>query len=157
MSAFVAVLLAGGWTWGAAPSAALLATASGTAFTTVVLGQMATAFACRSETRWVGRLGWRGNPLLLGAVAAEMAALFLFIGLPPLARLLGGGFPSALGWLRAAVAIPAVLLADAAHKATARPPAARQVRSQIPGVRMSLVMATSTNLISGPAPRERAA
>ena len=82
MSAFVAVLLAGGWAWGAAPSAALLATASGTAFTTVVLGQMATAFACRSETRWVGRLGWRGNPLLLGAVAAELAALFLFIGLP---------------------------------------------------------------------------
>jgi hypothetical protein len=66
----------------------------------------------------VGRLGWRGNPLLLGAVAAELAALFLFIGLPPLARLLGGGFPSALGWLLAAVAIPAVLLADAAHKAT---------------------------------------
>lgn len=54
-----------------------LATASGTAFTTVVLGQMATAFACRSEVRWVGRLNWRGNPLLLGAVAVEIAALFL--------------------------------------------------------------------------------
>jgi hypothetical protein len=71
-----------------------LTTASGTAFTAVVLGQMATAFACRSEARWVGRLDWRGNPLLLGAVAAEIAALFMFIGIPALARLLGGGLPS---------------------------------------------------------------
>ena len=117
MAAFVAVLLAGGWTWGETPSAALLATASGTAFTTVVFGQMAAAFACRSEVRWVGRLNWRGNPLLLGAVAVEMAALFLFIGVPPLARLLGGGFPSPLGWLVAAAVVPAVILADALHKA----------------------------------------
>jgi hypothetical protein len=49
MAAFIAVLLAGGWTWGAAPSSVLLAAASGTAFTAVVLGQMATAFACRSN------------------------------------------------------------------------------------------------------------
>ncbi len=117
MAAFVTVLLAGGWTWGETPSDALLATASGTAFSTVVLGQLATAFACRSEVRWVGRLNWRGNPLLLGAVTAEVAALFLFIGIPPLARLLGGGFPAPLGWLAAAAAIPAVLLADAVHKA----------------------------------------
>jgi magnesium-transporting ATPase (P-type) len=117
MTAFVAVLLAGGWTWGETPSEALLATASGTAFTTVVLGQLATAFACRSEVRWVGRLNWRSNPLLLGAVMAEIAALLLFIGIPPLARLLGGGFPSGLGWLAAAAAVPAVVLADALHKA----------------------------------------
>jgi magnesium-transporting ATPase (P-type) len=41
MAAFIAVLLAGGWTWGAAPSSVLLAAASGTAFTAVVLGQAA--------------------------------------------------------------------------------------------------------------------
>jgi calcium-translocating P-type ATPase len=117
MSAFAAVLLAGGWSWGQTPSAALLATASGTAFATVVLGQMATAFACRSQARWVGRLDWRGNPLLLGAVAVEVAVLFLFIGVPPVARLLGGGLPSLLGWLMAAMVIPAVFFADAAHKA----------------------------------------
>jgi magnesium-transporting ATPase (P-type) len=117
MSAFIAVLLAGGWTWGDTPSAALLATASGTAFTTVVLGQMATAFACRSESRWVGQLDWRGNPLLLGAVAVELAILFIFIGIPALARLLGGTFPSALGWLVAVTVIPLVFLADAMQKA----------------------------------------
>ncbi|HUY52949.1 MAG TPA: cation-translocating P-type ATPase C-terminal domain-containing protein, partial [Streptosporangiaceae bacterium] len=117
MAAFSAVLLAGGWAWGQTPSTALLATASGTAFATVVLGQLATAFACRSESRWVGRLDWRSNPLLLGAVAVEVAVLFLFIGVPGLARLLGGSFPSALGWLVAVLVIPAVFLADAAHKA----------------------------------------
>jgi calcium-translocating P-type ATPase len=117
MAAFTAVLLAGGWAWGRVPSAGLLTAASGSAFTTVVLGQLATAFACRSETRWVGRLDWRGNPLLLGAVVIEVGILFVFIGVPPLARLLGGTFPPTLGWLIAAAVIPLVFLADAAAKA----------------------------------------
>ncbi|MGE5287566.1 MAG: cation-translocating P-type ATPase [Micromonosporaceae bacterium] len=116
MAAFTVVLLAGGWAWGHTPSTALLAAASGTAFATVVLGQMATAFACRSQTRWVGRLNWRGNPLLIGAVAIELAILFIFIGVPPLARLLGGSFPPAIGWLAGLLVIPAVLFADAAQK-----------------------------------------
>jgi magnesium-transporting ATPase (P-type) len=117
MAAFVAVLLAGGWAWGQTPSATLLAAASGTAFTTVVLGQLATAFACRSESRWVGRLAWAGNPLLLGAVTVEVAVLFVFISVPPVARLLGGSFPPPLGWLAAVTVIPVVFLADAIHKA----------------------------------------
>ncbi len=117
MAAFVVVLLAGSWVWGAEPSTALLAAASGTAFTAVVLGQMATAFACRSQSRWVGRLDWRGNPLLLGAVAIEVIMLFIFIGVPPIARLLGGSLPPPIGWLVAATVIPAVFLADAAQKA----------------------------------------
>ncbi|MDA8319192.1 MAG: HAD-IC family P-type ATPase, partial [Actinomycetota bacterium] len=126
MAAFCAVLLAGGWTWGRTPSAGLLVTASGTAFTTVVLGQLATAFACRSGSRWVGRLHWRGNPLLLGAVVIELALLAVFLWVPPLARLLGGGPPTALGWLLAVAVIPVVFAADAAYKA------ARSRRSTIP-------------------------
>ena len=117
MSAFVAVLMAGAWVWGRTASAPLLAAASGTAFTTVVFGQLATAFACRSESRWVGRLAWAGNPLLLGAVTVEVAVLFVFTGVPPVARLLGGSFPPPLGWLAAVAAIPVVFLADAVHKA----------------------------------------
>ncbi len=117
MTAFCAVLLAGGWTWGRTPSAGLLVTASGTAFATVVLGQLAAAFACRSGSRWVGRLHWRGNPLLLGAVVIELALLAVFLWVPPLARLLGGGPPSALGWLLAVAVIPVVFAADAAYKA----------------------------------------
>ncbi len=117
LTAFTAVLLAGGWVWATAPDAALLATASGTAFAAVVLGQLANAFACRSAVRPAGLWSLRGNRLLLGAVVAELAALALFLWLPPLADLLGGAPPSPLGWALAVCAIPAVLVADAAHKA----------------------------------------
>ncbi|MFC6404394.1 HAD-IC family P-type ATPase [Planobispora longispora] len=117
MAAFTGVLLLGGWTLGAGPGPALLATASGTAFAAVVLGQFANAFACRSESRWIGRLKWRSNPLLLWAIAFEIVVLLAFLGLPALADLLGGSFPDAAGWPLAALAIPAVLLADAAYKA----------------------------------------
>ena len=117
MAAFVLVLLAGGWTWGATPSPALLATASGTAFTTIVLAQLANAFACRSESRWIGQVGFLGNSLLLFAVGFELVMLAVFLAVPPLPELLGGTVPTALGWTLAALAIPAVWLADTAHKA----------------------------------------
>jgi magnesium-transporting ATPase (P-type) len=116
MAAFSTVLLAAGWAWGDEPSDALLATASGAAFAAVVLGQLANAFACRSESTWVGGHGLGGNRLLIFAVATELAMLVLFLGFGPLADLLGGGWPSALGWVMAALAIPAVVLVDAAQK-----------------------------------------
>ncbi|MFG1949227.1 cation-translocating P-type ATPase [Nonomuraea sp. NPDC048826] len=117
MGAFIGVLLLGGWQLGAVPDAGLLAAASGAAFAAVVLGQFANAFACRSQSRWVGRMRWRTNPLLLGAVAVEAVLLLVFLGLPAVAGLLGGAFPPAAGWALAALAIPAVILADAAYKA----------------------------------------
>ncbi|WP_199433719.1 cation-translocating P-type ATPase [Qaidamihabitans albus] len=116
MLAFVLVLIAGGWTWGTTPSAGLLATASGTAFTAIVLGQLANAFACRSESRWIGRTGVRGNALLLYALVFEVAVLSAFLLVPPLPDLLGGTLPTPLGWGLAVLAIPAVWLADTAYK-----------------------------------------
>ncbi|WP_067461226.1 cation-translocating P-type ATPase [Actinomadura macra] len=116
MAAFATVLVAGGWSWGEDPSDALLFTASGTAFATIMLGQMAAAFSCRSESRWAGRLRWTGNPLLLWAVTADLVVMLAFMGVPPLAHLLGGGLPSPLGWLIALIVLPAVLLADATAK-----------------------------------------
>jgi magnesium-transporting ATPase (P-type) len=117
MLAFLVVLVAGGWTLGGVPAPALLATASGTAFTAIVLGQLANAFACRSESSWIGRVGLTGNRLLLYAVAFEVAMLATFLLVPPLPRLLGGSTPSALGWTLAALAVPVVWFADAADKA----------------------------------------
>ncbi|MFI0447503.1 cation-translocating P-type ATPase [Actinomadura sp. 6N118] len=117
MAAFATVLIAGGWSWGETPSDGLLFTASGTAFATIMLGQMAVAFSCRSESRWAGRLRWNGNPLLLWAVAIDLVLMFAFLGIAPVAHLLGGGLPSPLGWLAALSVVPAVLLADAAAKA----------------------------------------
>ena len=116
LSGFAMVLVAGGWRWGDSPPASLLATASGTAFTAIVLGQLANAFACRSETRTVTATGLRGNHLLLVAVVVELSALAVFLFVPPVARLLGGSPPNALGWLVAASAVPAVWLVDTVQK-----------------------------------------
>ncbi|MGL5810886.1 MAG: HAD-IC family P-type ATPase, partial [Nocardioides sp.] len=79
MAAFAAVLLAGGWVWGATLSGPLLATASGTAFAAISLCQMANAFACRSESVPIWRLRLVGNPAVGWAVAAEVALLVTFL------------------------------------------------------------------------------
>ena len=117
MVAFTAVLLVGGWAWGVTPDAGLLASASGAAFAAVVLGQLANAFACRSATRWVGRQPFAANRLLLGAVAIEVVLLVVFVGFPPMQRLLGGSWPTALGWTLALATAPLVIAVDTAHKA----------------------------------------
>ncbi|MBB5801204.1 magnesium-transporting ATPase (P-type) [Saccharothrix ecbatanensis] len=111
MAAFTLVLLAGGWDL---TDPVLLATASGTAFTAIVLGQLANAFACRSATTPVKTL--LGNRLLIGAVLFELAVLAVFLFVPPLPDLLGGRAPTPLGWALAAMTIPVVLLVDAGHK-----------------------------------------
>jgi magnesium-transporting ATPase (P-type) len=117
MGAFVVVLSAAGWLPGQ-PSVdpAVLAAASGAAFATVVLAQLGNAFACRSTSQWPGRLGWTSNPLLLWAVAAEIALLALFLFAPALADRLGHQSPPLLGWCIALLAPVAVLAADALHK-----------------------------------------
>jgi magnesium-transporting ATPase (P-type) len=116
LAAFAAVLVAGGWVWGDEPTTPLLLAASGTAFTAVVLGQLANAFACRSTTRRPGQLGWTSNPLLLPAVGVELVALAAFLTVPAIADTLGQSLPTLLGLCLASTAIPAVLAADAVHK-----------------------------------------
>ena len=114
MLAFLTVLLVSGWTWGSGAGA--IGTASGALFAAVVLGQLANAYACRSESRWVGRVGVTGNRLLTYAVVFELAMLAVFLFVPPMPELLGGHSPSALGWGMALLAVPAVIVADAAQK-----------------------------------------
>jgi magnesium-transporting ATPase (P-type) len=103
LATFIAVLYSRGWTWAATPSPSTLAIASGSAFVAIALGQMANAFACRSETLPVLRQKLLSNRLLIGAVAAELVLLGVFLGFPPLARLLGGSWPTPLGWGLASV------------------------------------------------------
>ncbi|WP_086824092.1 cation-transporting P-type ATPase [Allokutzneria sp. NRRL B-24872] len=117
LAAFLLTLATAGWTPGAAVAPGTLALASGVAFSAIVLGQLANAFACRSETRWVGATGFRGNRLLLGAVAVELAVLLVFLLLPPFPEVLGGAFPDLGGWLLALAVIPVLVAADAADKA----------------------------------------
>jgi magnesium-transporting ATPase (P-type) len=120
MAAYVGALVAGGWRWGDTPSTGLQATASGTAFAAIVLGQLANAFACRSASRPPWRLDRPRNPLLLAAVGIELAMLAVFVGVPPVAQLLGGAWPTPFGWLLAGLAVPTVLIVDAVAKAVAR-------------------------------------
>jgi magnesium-transporting ATPase (P-type) len=114
--AFTTVLLAGGWAWGHDPSTALLATASGAAFTAVVLGQMANGLACRSASTPVWRLE-RRNRFLVWAVLVELGALAGFLWIGPIARVLDQAPPSLVGASVALVAPLAVLAADGLHKA----------------------------------------
>jgi calcium-translocating P-type ATPase len=116
LAAFALVLLQGGWRWGETPGTGLLAVASGTAFAAIACGQMANAFACRSSHQPVWRLSPVDNPWVLAAVLAELALLVLFLAAPVLAGLLGGSWPSRMGWLAVLVAPPAVLLADTLAK-----------------------------------------
>ncbi|HET9348751.1 MAG TPA: cation-transporting P-type ATPase, partial [Arthrobacter sp.] len=117
MTAYTAVLLGAGWTPGAElPAADVLMAASGAAFTTVVLAQLANAFACRSASVPPWRLGWFTNRLLVWAVLAELGLLAVFLFLGPLAALLGHAPPSPGGLAVALAAIPAVLLADWLYK-----------------------------------------
>ena len=62
MLAFLVSMAAAGWSPGEPfPTGHDLLAASGAAFLTVVLGQKANVFACRSSTRWPGALGWSTN------------------------------------------------------------------------------------------------
>ncbi|MFN8506497.1 MAG: cation-transporting P-type ATPase [Dehalococcoidia bacterium] len=123
MAAFVAVMLAAGWRPGEGfPGGHVLLQASGAAFTAVVLGQLANAFACRSTTVWPGALGWGTNRGLLAAVAIEAMLLVVFLFVGPLAELLGHAPPTLPGLAMAALGAPAVLGADALQKWLRRRP-----------------------------------
>ena len=117
LTAFVVSLYAGGWRPGQEfPNGTTLLAASGAAFTAIVLGQAANAFACRSVVRPVWAMKVHANPLLVAAVGVELVLLLLLLYVPPVAHLLGHTGPSLAGFVVAASAIPAVICADALYK-----------------------------------------
>jgi magnesium-transporting ATPase (P-type) len=117
MAAFFATFLAAGWRPGEdLPGGSTLLAASGAAFSAVVVGQMANAFACRSTRRPAWRIPVATNPLLVWAVVAGFAMLAAFLFVPPLADLLDQAPPTGAGWAVAVLAAPAVLVADAVQK-----------------------------------------
>lgn len=120
LAAFTVVLLGNGWRWGDTPPPAALALASGTAFAVIAGTQVANAFACRSTRLPVWRLGLLGNRLVLVAVGAELLLLLVFLGVPPVADLLGGSFPEPGGWLLVGASAGALLLVDGLAKTLRR-------------------------------------
>lgn len=122
MTAFTLCLLTAGWHPGQPlPSGTVLARASGAAFVTVVLGQVATALACRSTSRWPGRLGWTSNRLLLPAKTLELAISSLVLFVPVIAATLGHQSPPPIGWVVAVTTAVVVLGVDTADKVIRHP------------------------------------
>lgn len=116
VAAFVGTLLHFGWRPGSAPSVSALSAASGAAFVAIVIGQTATAFACRSSSRFVWQMSLRRNPSVPLALAASWLIALSLLYLPSLASPLAHAPPPGVGWLLAGLAFPAVLLADAGFK-----------------------------------------
>ena len=117
LTAFVATFVAAGWRpYQAFPAGATLLAASGAAFTAIVFGQAANAFACRSFSRPAWSLDPRSNPLLIVAVLVELALLALLLNVHAVAKELGHSAPTPVGLAVAMSAVPAVVLADALHK-----------------------------------------
>ena len=121
MAAFIATFLAAGWRPGQPfPTGTITLAASGAAFMTVVLGQLANAMACRSSTRWPGALGWTTNRLLFPAMFAGLAFGLATVFIPAVAAAMGQGPPTAVGWVIALLAIPLMLSVDALSKVLRR-------------------------------------
>ncbi|ATQ29937.1 haloacid dehalogenase [Rhodococcus ruber] len=121
MSAFLVALLVAGWRPGGEfPTGPALLAASGAAFAAVVLGQVGTAFACRSASRPPWQLGWGSNRLLLWAVLVELVALVVFLGVVPVADVLGHAVPPLEALGVALLGIPAVLVVDSVYKRARR-------------------------------------
>ncbi len=121
MLAFCTALLVVGWVPGRSfPRGQDLQSASGAAFATVIFCQIGTAFACRSATRWPGRLGWFSNRLLLVGVGMALALLMCLLYIPPVASVLGQAPPPPSAWLVAVSGVPVMLGVDALHKSLRR-------------------------------------
>jgi magnesium-transporting ATPase (P-type) len=117
IAAFTVGLLVAGWRPGHdAPTGHDLWAASGAAFTAVVLGQMVVALACRSARRPITEMGFRGNRLLAGAIAVELALLIVFLTVPAIADLLDHRPPPAAALAVAVLVIPAIVLVDHVDK-----------------------------------------
>jgi magnesium-transporting ATPase (P-type) len=133
MLAFLASMASTGWRPGDAfPTGIDLETASGAAFSAIVIGQMANAFACRSTVLRPGQMGWFTNRMLVGAVVTELALLVGFLYITPIADVLDHRPPSAVGFTVALATAPAVLTVDALDKA-ARARRRRQLSGGGPG------------------------
>jgi magnesium-transporting ATPase (P-type) len=114
---FVAAFLVSGWRPGEPfPEGDVALAASGAAFATVVVGQMANALACRSATRPAWKVGRRPGPALLGALGFEALILGAVIAIPPVASLLGQAPPPAAVWPLILLAAPLLLVGDAVQK-----------------------------------------
>jgi magnesium-transporting ATPase (P-type) len=117
MVAFLASLVAAGWRPGDPfPTGHDLAAASGAAFLTVVIGQTANAFACRSSTQTVNEIGWTTNRLLFPAIGVALTVTAVALLVSPIAAQLDQTVPTLAGVIVAVAAWPTMLGVDSLDK-----------------------------------------
>ena len=115
LAAFLFVMQAGGWIYGAmpAPTDPLYRQATTACLAAIVLAQMVNLFVCRHPQAAAWRLPLRGNPLIVASLLAE-AGLLLAIVYTELGNRLFGTVPLPVeAWL---FALPFALLLGVAEE-----------------------------------------
>jgi len=118
MGGFFWVLFRGGWMWGQplAFNDPLYLEASTMAFLGIVMTQVGTVFAARTNRASVFQVGLFGNRWVLWGVAFELLLTLALLYVPPLASFFGMHPLGWLDWVVAALFGPIVFLADEARK-----------------------------------------
>ena len=83
----------------------------------IVACQVGNAFACRSSSQSIWRLGFGTNRMLLAGIAAELGLLLLLIYVPSLQTAFGLAPLSPIHWLLLLTFAPGLLLIEEARKA----------------------------------------
>ena len=120
--AYFTVLFQGGWHWGMELSANSILTrqASTATFLGIVVMQIGTVFACRTQSESVFRRGIFSNRLILWGILAEII-LSIFIIYHPLGNKIFSTYPLDISvWLMLIPFTLLLLLADEARKAVIR-------------------------------------
>lgn len=120
MTAFFAILMGGGWSWGATPDPGLYRQATTACLATIVIMQMANLFICRSRTHSALVRNPFGNRMIPMGLAFE-GCLIVAIVYSPLGNALFATAPlPADAWVRAAAFALGLLAAEEARKAFVR-------------------------------------
>jgi len=85
-------------------------------FTAIVAGQIGNVIACRSFQTSAFRMPLTRNPLLLPALAVEVASLLLLVYAPPFQAFFDFASPGAGDWLFILLLLPLLPLVDEARK-----------------------------------------
>jgi magnesium-transporting ATPase (P-type) len=118
MSAYLLVMLPGGWSLGQplAPGSPLYRQATTACLVAIVIAQMVNVFLCRDERASLLRRRPLGNPLILVGLAFELALILLIVYTPPGNALIGTAPLPASAWLLTLPFAAAMLAAEEARK-----------------------------------------
>jgi calcium-translocating P-type ATPase len=127
MAVFIAVLRAGGWSWGELPSPAdpLYRTATTACLATVVCMQVANVFLCRSARESAASFRFLDNPVILAGVLIEVTVMLLIAYTPAGHVVLGTTPLPGWVWIMAVGAAGLMFAAEELRKAMARHPPVR--------------------------------